>query len=233
MWWALALALSGLVSGQAFGQAGTLPDALALEQDGDDEAALTAIDGIVVRAPTWELPRLEAARLRMKLDREWEIAELQLEIALSIAPENPRAHFLAARLYEQQGKVREALRSLEAALALRPGYEDARLRIGALYLQAGDPLRSEFHLRRLTKENPRLTQARVQLAGALEAQHRIADAEEILEALAEDEPNNAWVTRRLAEFYERTGRPDKAQALAAGERPSTRRKLRPLPKSRR
>jgi tetratricopeptide (TPR) repeat protein len=229
MRWALALALLGQVAGQP----ATLEDALGIEANGDDEAALAVVDTIVVREPAWELPRLEAARLRMKLGREEDLAGLQLEIALSIAPENPRAHFLSAQLAEQLGQVREAIRSLETALVFRPDYEEARLRLGALYLQAGDSLRGEFHLRQLVRANPRLTQARVLLAQSLEEQGRTADAEAVLTALLRDEPENGWVRRRVAEFYERTGRSGKAQALLAPTAPEPAPKMRKLPKSRR
>jgi Tfp pilus assembly protein PilF len=232
MGWALALALLGQIAGQP----ATLTEALALEAAGDDEAALTAIDALVVREPAWELPRLEAARLRMKLGREEELAGLQLEIALSIAPDNPRAHFLWAQLAEHQGQVREAIRSLETALVFRPDFADARLRLGALYLQAGDPLKGEYHLRRLVKEHPSLTQARVLLAHSLEGQGRVADAEHTLLLLLSDEPANAWVRRRVAEFYERTGRAGQAKTVLAPVAPpeaGPKPKMRKLPKSRR
>ncbi len=215
VWCALAWALLTQQPQPAPVPPATIEAAQALEAAGEDDAALAMLQAVIARQPAWEIPRLEAARLLLKLGREPERAELEVEIALALAPDNPRAHFLTAELAQARGETREAARALERALIFRPDYPEARLQLGAIYAAQGDWLHAEHHYRKLAREHPELTQGRLQLALALEQQGRVADAEVVLAQLLADEPENAWLKRRAAEFYERTGQATKAASLLA------------------
>ena len=216
------------------GGASPLPAALELEAAGDDAGALAALEALSRAQPTWELPRIELARLLLKQGGQAGRLQRELDVAGALAPTNPRVHYLQGLAWEEQGLPRAATRAFERALSYRADYEDARLRLGGLYLAQGDWLRAELHYRVLTRARPQWLQVRLQLAYVLEQQGRVEDAERELQALREAQPEHPLVLRRLAELYERSGRPQLAAPLRAQlERPSGQRPKRPLQPSRR
>ncbi|HET9452191.1 MAG TPA: tetratricopeptide repeat protein [Aggregicoccus sp.] len=232
---ALLLACTLLTASGAEGQAPpALQAALALEAAGDDAGALAALEALSRSRPTWELPRIEAARLLLKQGQQPARLQAQLDIAGALAPTNPRVHYLQGLFWEEQARPRAATRAFERALSYRADYEDARFRLGALYLEQGDWLKAELHYRLLTRARPQWLQVRLQLAYALEQQGRIEDAERELQALREAQPEHPLVLRRLAELYERSGRPQLAAPLRTQlERPAGQKPKRPLRPSRR
>jgi tetratricopeptide (TPR) repeat protein len=70
--------------------------------------------------------------------RELDAARAQVESVLGDQPEEPRAHFLAARILESQGELGAAAAVYERTLKLDPLAEDARRRLGLVRLQLGD-----------------------------------------------------------------------------------------------
>jgi tetratricopeptide (TPR) repeat protein len=213
--------------------ASALGAALAQESAGDDAGALASLEALVRSRPTWELPRIEAARLMLKLGQEPARIQAQLDAAGALAPVNPRAHYLQGLLWEEQGRPRAAIQAFERALSYRAAFEDARVRLAALYLAQGDLLRAELNYALLARARPDWLQVRLQLAHVVEQQGRVEDAEHSLLALLQAQPEQPLVLRRLAELYERTGRPERAAPLRARLERSTSRPKRPLQPSRR
>lgn len=205
---------------------GSLGRVLALERDGQDAQALELADALVRREPTAELPRLEAARLRLKLGRELERAEQHADTARSLAPENPRAHFLLALALLERGALPQAQLALEVALALREDYQDARLRLAGVLFQEGRFADAAEHYRRYADAHPQDTASRLQLATALERAEQLKAAEQVLRGLATT-PVQRLAWRRLAELAERQGRADEAHRLRAKADPP-KHGLRPL-----
>jgi tetratricopeptide (TPR) repeat protein len=220
--WALWLVL------EAADPAGALREALALEA-ADPSRALLAIDALVRAQPEWVLPRIEAARLRLKAGEDLDRAEADLEAARSFAPENPRAQFLFGLLMEERGRRPQACQALELAVLYRRDYDEARFRLAGLYFAQGDFLKAELHYRAISKGHPNETVARLQLAAALEKQLRLADAEAELKKLVGAQAPSPLVARRLADFYDRTGRPKlAAQARRLAQAPAPKAKMREL-----
>lgn len=207
--------------------------ALALEKQGDAPAALAAMDQIVTQHPAWELPRLEASRLRLERGQGLERVELDLEAARSIAPENPRAHYLWALWLDEQRRPGQAMEALEIALTLRPQYEDALFRMGGLALAHDKPKRAVEAYRGYLARKPEATGARLSLAQALERSGDVAGAERELQGLAKAPATKGLGTQKLADLYLRTGQAHKAAKLKTGQEPPPKRKLRPLLPSRR
>ncbi|MBF5044135.1 tetratricopeptide repeat protein [Aggregicoccus sp. 17bor-14] len=198
-----------------------LDAALAREASGDDAGALADLEALALAQPTWALPRLEAARLRLKLGQDTPRLGADLDVAEALAPTNPRVHYLRGLLWEERGQARAAVQAYERALSYRAAYDEPRLRLGALYAAQGDWLHAELHYRTLAHAHPQAVPVRVELARVLEAQGRVSDAERELEALRAAQPTQPLVLRRLAELYERTGRPQLAAPLRAQlERPA-------------
>ena len=211
----------------------TLPEALALEAAGDDAGALAALEALVRSRPTWELPRLEAARLLLKTGGALDQAEAHLNAVASLAPNNPRAWYLRGLLWEERGDRLQAIRAYEQAVQQRSSYEDARFRLGGLWASQGDWLKSELHYRYLARARPEWVQVRLQLAEVLEKQERVQDAEVELLAARSLQPASPLVLRRLADFYARTGRPQLAEKVRKSMEPQQKRNLRALKPSRR
>jgi tetratricopeptide (TPR) repeat protein len=211
----------------------SLPEALALEAAGDDAGALAAVEALIRARPTWELPRLEAARLLLKMGGALEQAEAHLNAVAGVAPNNPRAWYLRGLLWEERGDRMQAVRAYEQAVKYRGSYEEARFRLGGLWAAQGDWLKSELHYRYLARAKPEWVQVRLQLAEVLEKQERPLDAEVELLAARSLQPDSPLVLRRLADFYERTGRPQLAQKVRKSMEPQEKRRMRELKPSRR
>ena len=223
-----------LAAGPA-GNASDLESVLALEREGRDVEALAAADALVRQAPGWELPRLESARLRMKLGRELERAAFDADVARSLAPENPRAHFLFGLVSEERGQDDEAVSAYEMALLLKPSYDEPRFRLAGIYFARGDWPLAEEHYRALAAEQAGASSARLQWIATLERQGRDDVAEQELIRIRRADPASIAVARRLAALYERTGRPSLARKILAGLETAgaNEKKMRTLKKSRR
>ena len=195
---------------------GGLTEALAREERGDDAGALQALQAIIQASPSAPLPRLEAARLRLKGGGEdLDAVERDLDVAAAAAPHNPQLHYLRGLLWEERGKPLHAVHAYEEALQSRPSYEDARFRLAGLCASIGDWLKAELHYRHLATAHPEWVQVRLQLAQAFEHQGRVPETEALLVRLRGERPQDVVVLRALAGFYERTGRAKEAAKLRA------------------
>ncbi len=202
--------------------------------DGNLTEALAAADARVREQPGWELPRLDAARLRLQLGQDLQRAEADLLTAQSLAPENPRAHFLMGLLREEQGRDDRALDSYRKALVYRPSYDEARLRLAGLLYARRDLEGAEREYRILSENQPDALQPRLQLASVLEQQGRFDEAEQLLRALWEGEKRSTAAARRLLALYEQTGQAEKAKRLRSVlDGPAPKKQHRPLKPSRR
>jgi predicted Zn-dependent protease len=225
MWLAVVLA----VSSSSTLATDSMAEALAVEQAGDGPRALQSLDRMVAQKPSSEIARIEAARLRLKLGQELDRAEADLEAARSLAPENPRVHYLWGLLMEERRRGPEAIRSLELAVLYRPEYQDARFRLAGAYFAASDWAKAELHYGALAQLRPDWIQARVQLAAAQEKQQKLAEAERELRQLLAEQPGSPLVRLKMADFYARTDRPQ----LAAKLLKDSKRKMRELNPSKR
>lgn len=213
---------------------GDLTPALSQEAAGDDAGALESIERVIQSWPNEALPRLEAARLRLKLGGDLDRVEQDLETASVSAPNNPRLHFLRGMLWEERGELARAASAYERAVVLRSTYEDARFRLGGVWAAQGDWLKAELHYRLLARARPDWLQVRLQLIRVIEGQGRVADAEKEWRLLRAEQPGNALVTEQFARFYERTSRPKLAAQLRTELKPATpAKKMRPLRPSKR
>ncbi|MBM4783907.1 MAG: tetratricopeptide repeat protein [Archangiaceae bacterium] len=204
-----------------------LADALELEKQGADAQALEKLEALVVTDPTWDLARLEAARVRLKVGTELERASWHADIARSLAPENPRAHYLWALAQDENGNPVEATRSLEVALSLRADFPDARFRLAGLLSAQRRWPEAVIAWRTYVESMPAATGARLQLAQALEQSGDLKGAETELRGLLKVEPLRPVATRRLADLLDRSGHHDEASRLRRSlEQPG--RTLRPL-----
>lgn len=204
-----------------------LTEALELEKQGADARALEQLEALVATDPTWELARLEAARLRLKVGTGLERASWHADIARSLAPENPRAHYLWALAEDENGNPAEATRSLEVALSLRADFPDARFRLAGLLSAQRRWPEAVAAWRAYAEATPAATGARLQLAQALERSGELKAAENELRALLKIDALRPVATRRLADLLDKAGHHDEATRLRRSlDQPA--RALRPL-----
>lgn len=211
---------------------GALQQAQALEAAGDDAGAAQVLERAVTADPTWAMARLELGRLELKLGLHVDAALVHLDVARSLAPENPRAHYLFALAADEQGARRAARQALEVALALRDDYSDARYRLAGLLFAEGDYPRAVAAYHVYVSNHPEATGAQLQLAAALERAGQEVDAAKTLRALMQVPAMRVLAGRRLADLLERQGRKAEAAKLRVAIDPP-KKSLRQLKPSRR
>lgn len=219
--WTLALLLA----------ATPLDQAHALEDQGDDAAALATLQRAVEADPRWAMARVELGRLQLKRG-EGEVALQHLDVARTLASENPRAHYLYALAADENGRRNESRRALEVALALREGYADAQVRLAGVLAAEGEYAQAAKVLQPYVAAHPDANGARLQLADALERGGDKAAAEHELRALMQVSAIKIVAGRRLVALLDADGRHGEASKVRETIEPP-RRQLRELPPSRR
>lgn len=209
-------------------QQARLDAARALERSGQEGEAVVELEAIVRADPTWDVARLELARLRLKAGDDPERAGWHADVARSLAPENPRAHYLWAVAEDEAGRRTPALRALEIALTLRGDYPDARFRLAGLLSAEERWGEAAKAWREVVAAQPGLTGGRLELARALERAGELKAAERELRGLLRIPTVRIPATRRLVELLERTGRAAEAERLAKTLGAAPGRVLRPL-----
>jgi tetratricopeptide (TPR) repeat protein len=191
---------------------------------------LNALDRQIVTQPADPRPRLQAAELRVKAGEQLDRALLDVDVARSLSPEDPRAHYLFGLLMEERGEAATAKDAYQTALALNDTHDDARFRLAGLYFRerAFGPAAEAYG--RYVKAHPDASGARLQLAAALEQMGDKSRAEAELKAMYADPKTREMAGRRLAELYDRSGREHDAAKIRAAVEPP-RRRLRDLKRS--
>ncbi len=101
----------------------------------------------------------------------------QFRAVIERAPEYAPAFFELASGLNQAGDTEGAIGAYERAIALRPGYSEARVNLGLIYLsQLGDARRAEFLFRQAAQAAPDLIEAQANLGLALHEQGRFDEA---------------------------------------------------------
>jgi tetratricopeptide (TPR) repeat protein len=211
---------------------GALQQAQALEAADDVAAAVAVLERAVAADPSWAMARLELGRLALKRGVRTDAGFEHLDIARSLAPENPRVHYLFALAADERGARRVARHALEVALALRSDYADAQFRLGGLAFADGEFAQAVTAWSAYLDQHPEATGTQLQLAVALERSGRAADAEQALRGLLKVPAARVIAGRRLAELLERRGRAGEAAQVRQSVEPP-RRELRPLQPSQR
>jgi predicted Zn-dependent protease len=206
-----------------------MEEVVALEQAGQDAAALARAEVLAQTPPASAVAHLEAARLGLKVGVPTPSIEKHLQAARALAPDNPRLHYLSAQVKEGQGDDAGARVLYLQAVSLRSGYAEARTRLVAIGIRSQDWALAESQLKALVAAGERSVGRRLQLARVLEDAGKLSEAEGVLVTLHHEDTSNAPVTAALEAFYLRHGRTKDAQALRVTE-PA--KKLRPLQPSR-
>ena len=147
---------------------------------------------------------IEAAKPNDAIAAYREVAKLQ--------PKDPEPHLSAGALLEKQGHPDQAEAEYKQALDLDSKSADALAGLVNLYMRAKRYPEAEKLLRQLALLRPDNTTVRLQLGRVLAAAGKPVDAITELEAAAKAAPNDAGLTRDLADLYSETGKYDLAEA---------------------
>jgi tetratricopeptide (TPR) repeat protein len=225
-------ALAAMLVLQATDPLADFHKARELAAAGELQAAASLLERSLEAFPGWGLPHLELADILMRTDADPARQGRALAEARRLEPQNPRAWALSAVWFERRGEPEAAIDACRRALALRDDMVDTRVRLALLLVAAERHLEAVPELQRVLEARPEERGVRANLADALEKVGDPEGAERELKQLLRLSKGNLLFARRLARFYERTGRPDEAARVlreAGEERPE--RRMRPLPDS--
>lgn len=120
---------------------------------------------------------------------------------LRLKPRSAVVHNNLGRLYYQQTKLPEAVKSLRLACEIDPQLEPPRALLGFVLFQMGDYETASKELGTALSLNPKDTNVKLFLARSLFALKRYDDALRILQQLQHDQPKNTEVLFTLGNVY--------------------------------
>jgi len=132
---------------------------------GDYEGALADLEAAIKVAPggstTWNaIGNVQAAR---NANRE---AEAAFKKSIELDPQDPLSHANLALFYLDIGRIKDAKREIDAALAIDPAFDIALVARGRYYLQTGELDKAVDDLLAASVANPGYSQAQLLLAAA-------------------------------------------------------------------
>jgi Tfp pilus assembly protein PilF len=147
--------------------------------------------------------------------RIWEAAEPSLANAARLAPEDYRWPYYLGYRFEQDSRLDRAAARYEQALALRPGFLPAQVRLGRVYLELGQPERAVPLLEPAAGDPGLRAAALLGLGRAALAGGNPAAAVAHLEAALTESPDASRVHYPLAMAYRALGKVDEARSHLA------------------
>jgi len=113
---------------------------------GKKELAQTTFEDAVKDFPGNPACHYWLGRIYLMDDARLKDAETNLRLATEYDDSQFNAHYYLAKIYEKQGKVREALVEYNRARLIKTGFDKIHRELGNLYLKAGlqDRAREEF-----------------------------------------------------------------------------------------
>nr|WP_245289926.1 FecR domain-containing protein [Neorhizobium galegae] len=132
---------------------------------GDYQGALADLEAAIKVAPggstTWNaIGNIQAAR---SANRE---AEAAFKKSIELDPQDPLSHSNLALFYLDIGRIEDAKREIDTALAIDPGFDTALVARGRYYLQTGELDKAVDDLLAASVANPGYSQAQLLLAAA-------------------------------------------------------------------
>ncbi len=203
---------------------------LAAYQQGELNRAEEQFAKAVELAPTWGLATLHLGMSRVALDATSALGLTDLEHAVALEPQNPRAHMQLGLAYERINRFGDAARELRQAVALRGDMDEARYHLATVLAQTGPAQEAIDAFVAVLAEQPRHLGALSALADLYEEVGQLQKAEAALVAIVRLHPAVPYHQYRLGKFYERTGELKKASRVYAEleERDPRQRKMRKL-----
>jgi len=145
----------------------------------------------------------------------WPEAELSYRYAEALDPSDPRwPYFLADVLSVVGTSLDASVDAFRRAIALKPGYAPAHMRLGRVLITQGQPEAAAVEFERALGLEEGLQPARVALAQVRLSENALDRSAELLERTLETEPRHAQALSTLGQVYMRLGRRDEARQIA-------------------
>lgn len=187
--------------------------ALIAEQEGDFRKMIGHLQVAVDADPKHVEARIKLGGFYY-FAQAFDEAETEANAVMELAPDNPNARLLNARILIQQEKMPSALKEIETALSLAPDSVEAILLHAAYYAEddSDRALNIVYEgVQRLDKETAQpLRQLRILLLSKAE---RYEDVETEYKSLIRDFPDNEAYPVQLARVYRLLNRNDDAEAV--------------------
>ncbi len=184
--------------------------ALLLKQQKQNEEALRYARKCVELDPDRVDHHLLVAEIARLLGQEGE-AVRSYEQALAIDPEHNRARLVLTTLLIKMERHDEALSQLNRIIEQDPNLVIAHYYRGRVFLEKGDPERSEESYLEALRLNERMEPALFDLGSLYQMRGRFDKAVEIYERLIDYYPVNMIVRERLIDLYYKLDREDEAE----------------------
>ncbi len=156
----------------------------------------------------------ELGRLYLAYDLR-QPAEQCLLLADRLNPRDFRWTYHLGYLYQGDGKLEQAARHYERALAIQPGVVPAMIRLGEVYAADNRPEAAEWVLREALQRDPSSAAAEAALGELLVAAERYREGEELLRSALERQPGADRLYYPLALALRARGEDAGARAMMA------------------
>ena len=124
-------------------------------------------------------------------------AKQNLEKAISLKPDYAPAHYLLAVVYDQQGKIDEAIGKLEETIKITPKDAGIVFQLGVLYWRKQDLENAEKAFKKAVEINSNYSNARYMLGLVYDKLKKIDKAKEQFEMVLQLNPDNKDVKKIL------------------------------------
>jgi tetratricopeptide (TPR) repeat protein len=138
--------------------------------------------------------------------RQFDAAEATFEKDPALKSPYPQPHFFLGNIALGKGQVDQAISHFEQSIAVNAGYVIARVALADVYLRKNDVAKSREEIRKVLQVRSGFVPARLLEVAVDMAEKNYADAEQKLNTLVKDQPQNPLVYRQLGLYYETRGR---------------------------
>jgi rhomboid protease GluP len=183
--------VGGLVMGLILGA--LIAKVAPLQEDIGRRVAVLLVGVLLVAATVMWLQRTRAYLAHGRNGAEFldegnaQAAIAELQKSVNLRPDYAAGHATLSRAYARAHDYEHAAAEMQRVVELIPGSEDARYRLGLIYLELKDSGKAQDVFAQLLKVNPRSADGHAGLAATLSDQHRNAEAlEEYKRAAAID-----------------------------------------------
>jgi tetratricopeptide (TPR) repeat protein len=185
----------------------------ALASLGKLEAAEGALRAAIALKKNWSLPYSTLAALLLRSARDSEAEDL-LRHALTIDKQDSLALRLLADIRLRAGDAQEALEMAKRATAIPEAPLSAWITLAIAQKANGDKAGAKTTLDRVLEEDPQNVAALIERADFLTEAKNFDAALTDLNAAAKLKPGDKGIASRLADTYQKAGKPEEALAVA-------------------
>lgn len=170
-------------------------------REGQTDRALARLGEAAAAAQVAPLVLFSRAEI-LASQEDWAGAEADLERVLAAVPAFPGAASLLVQVYQQQGRIEEAIRRLEPIASTTAATAESDTLLGRLYLASGDVEKARAHYERAIAAAPGNAEARNDLAFLLaERGEDLGRALELAQEAQRLQPQNPAVVDTLGYVY--------------------------------